>query len=144
MLGLNQHAWETFVAYRKKIRKPLKEVSFDAAKKRLASFGDDAAQMEAVLTTVACGWTGVFPPKKQPPAVLRAEDKAKQRAAAEAERMAELALRAAKVKFRAPFPGEDFIGYHTLVTRAESDARDRQIRERLGPQSVSQIIEGRS
>lgn len=119
VLGLNEHAWQAWIAYRKQIRKPLKVFSHDAAKKRLASFGD--GQMEAVLTSIANGWTGVFPPGKKAPAVVKAEEKAKQRAQAEELEFLGLRIRAEKVGFRQPYAGEDLIGYKTLVQRAEAN-----------------------
>jgi hypothetical protein len=120
VLGLNEHAWHTWLAYRKQIRKPLKEFSHDAAKKRLASFGD--GQMEAVLTSIANGWTGVFPPGKKAPSVVRAEERSQQRAQSEARALAELRTRAARIGFRGYIEGiDDLIGYRTLVERAESN-----------------------
>jgi hypothetical protein len=120
VLGLNEAAWETWIAYRKKIRKPLKEFSHDAAKKRLASFGD--GQMDAVLTSIANGWTGVFPPGKKAPSAVRDEQKARDRAQTEARHLADLRARAARIGFRDYIEGiDDLCGFRTLVERAESN-----------------------
>jgi hypothetical protein len=120
VLGLNKSAWETWVAYRKKIRKPLKEVSYHAAQTRLASFGD--GQMEAVLTSIANGWQGVFPPGKKAQSQVRAEQKKVAQSEAEKREFDALRARAANVGFRGPYEGEDLVGYRTLVSRAESRA----------------------
>lgn len=118
VLGLNKAAWETWLAYRKKIRKPLKEVSHEAAKKRLASFGE--GQMDAVLTSIANGWQGVFPPGKKAPSAVRAEEKSAEIARAQARELAALRERAARIGFRPYVEGiDDLIGYRTLVERAE-------------------------
>lgn len=57
--GLSQEAWETWLAYRKEIKKPLKEISWPRAKRRLALFGHD--QMLVVDQSIANGWQGLFP-----------------------------------------------------------------------------------
>ncbi len=51
------------------------------------------------------------------PATLAAE----KRIEAEHRAFADLRARADKIRFRMPFPGEDLIGYRTLVERAESN-----------------------
>ncbi len=134
VFGLNEHAWEAFVAYRKQIKKPLKPVSFDAAKKRLASFGE--GQMDAVLTTIANGWQGIFPPGQKSQSVKKAEQKAQAQMQAEHRAFAELRSRADAIRFRMPIPGEDLIGYRTLVERAE----DQHQRKRSGPQNIAKLL----
>ena len=56
--GLNVSAWETWVDYRKQIRKPLKPASILAAQRKLAAFGCD--QSAVVEQSIANGWTGIF------------------------------------------------------------------------------------
>jgi hypothetical protein len=120
VLGLNEHAWETWIAYRKKRKKPLPLASYDAAKKRLASFGE--GQMDAVLTSIANGWQGIFPPGKKAPSMVRDEQKAQQRAQSEARALADLRTRAARIGFRDYIDGtDDLCGFRTLVERAESN-----------------------
>ncbi len=129
MIGLNENAWATWLAYRKKIRKPLKEFSHDAAKKRLASFGDQ--QMEAVLTSIANGWQGVFPPGKKAPSVVRSEEKAKRQAEADKREMEALTMRAQKVGYRSPLADESLSDYRYRVERREREVRDEEYRKGL-------------
>lgn len=56
--GLDLAAWETFIKYRREIRKPYKKASITSAKRKLAGFGND--QMAVVEQTIANGWTGLF------------------------------------------------------------------------------------
>lgn len=60
-LGLNIAAWDTWAAYRKGIKKPIKAASLEAAMRKLAEFGDD--QLAVVEQSVANGWQGLFPLK---------------------------------------------------------------------------------
>ena len=59
--GLNKTAWETWVDYRKQIRKPLKPVSMQAAQRNLAAYGDD--QEAVVQQSIANGYQGLVPLK---------------------------------------------------------------------------------
>lgn len=59
--GLDMHAWELWLDYRAKLRKPLKSVSIPAAQRKLAAFGSD--QMAVVEQSIANGWQGLFPLK---------------------------------------------------------------------------------
>lgn len=56
--GLNPEAWERFETYRKQIRKPIRDASVLAAKKKLAGFG--GAQLAVVEQSIANSWTGLF------------------------------------------------------------------------------------
>ena len=58
---IDEAAWEAWVAYRKAIRKPLREASWGLARKKMAVFGDK--QMEAVEHSIANGWIGLYCPK---------------------------------------------------------------------------------
>ncbi len=58
MNEVDEDAWTTWLAYRKAIRKALKEVSWPAARKRLASFGENQAAV--VEQSIANGWQGLF------------------------------------------------------------------------------------
>ena len=59
--GLNKNAWDTWVDYRQKIRKPLKPVSMRAAQRNLAAFGED--QEAVVQQSIANGYQGLVPLK---------------------------------------------------------------------------------
>lgn len=59
--GLNEKAWETWEAYRREIRKPIKPASMLAAQRKLAGFG--AGQAAVVEQSIANGWQGIFPLK---------------------------------------------------------------------------------
>lgn len=59
--GLDATAWSSWVDYRVKIRKPLKQVSMPAAQQQLAAFGSD--QVAVVQQSIANGWQGLFPLK---------------------------------------------------------------------------------
>ena len=61
--GLDLEAWERWVAYRKAIRKPLKEVSFHAAALKLAKHGAD--QSEVVNQSISNQWQGLFELQKK-------------------------------------------------------------------------------
>lgn len=59
--GLDTAAWTTWIDYRTKIRKPLKQVSMPAAQQQLAAFGSE--QLAIVQQSIANGWQGLFPLK---------------------------------------------------------------------------------
>jgi len=56
--GLDTAAWERWVAYRKAIKKPLKEATLHAAALKLARYGD--SQEAVVEQSVSNGWQGLF------------------------------------------------------------------------------------
>ena len=58
-------AWERWVAFRKAIRKPIKEASTHAMQMKLAKFGDD--QEEVVNQSISNQWQGVFDLRKTKP-----------------------------------------------------------------------------
>lgn len=58
MNELDQQAWERWVAYRKAIRKPIKEASEHAMKLKLARFGAD--QDAVVNQSIAFSYQGLF------------------------------------------------------------------------------------
>jgi hypothetical protein len=60
--GLDKDAWERWVAYRKAIRKPLKDVSLHAAALKLSKYGAD--QAEVVNQSVSNQWQGLFELRK--------------------------------------------------------------------------------
>jgi hypothetical protein len=62
--GLDTQAWERWLDYRTKIRKPLKQVSIPAAQQELAAFGSDQAAV--VQQSIAQGWQGLFTLKTSP------------------------------------------------------------------------------
>ena len=59
--GLDMDAWNSWVDYRQKIKKPLKPISHQAAQRALAKFGTEQAQV--VEQSIAQGWAGLFPLK---------------------------------------------------------------------------------
>ena len=63
MSELDVEAWERYKAFRKAIKKPIKEVSEAAAKLKLQRFGDDQAAV--VDQSIANGWQGLFDLKKK-------------------------------------------------------------------------------
>jgi hypothetical protein len=132
VFGLNEEAWNKWLKYRKDIKKPLKPASFELAQKKLASFGN--RQMDAVDNSIANGWTGLFPPPKEKAVFKQQQDTARQD-----RDFQEFASRAKRVGFRAPFQGEDLIGYKTLVERAEHQhAMNRP--KGNGPATVSELF----
>lgn len=62
--GLDLHAWKRWVDYRKQIKKPIRPVSVNAAQKELAKFGSQ--QADVIEQSIANGWQGLFPLKKNP------------------------------------------------------------------------------
>jgi len=52
--GLDQPSWTRWLAYRQKIKKPIKPPSTEAAQKALAAFGADQAAV--VEQSIAQGW----------------------------------------------------------------------------------------
>ena len=60
--GLDVVAWERWVAFRKAIRKPIKEASIHAMQMKLAKFGDD--QEEVVNQSISNQWQGLFDLRK--------------------------------------------------------------------------------
>jgi hypothetical protein len=113
MIGLNEEAWSAWLAYRKAIKKPLREFSWPLAQKRMAALGD--LQMEAVNNSIANGYQGLFEPRKS-----KQDIDAEKRKQREQIEMRELEARAVKVDFRSPIAGEDVGSYRALVERAET------------------------
>jgi len=60
--GLDVVAWERWVAFRKAIRKPIKEASIHAMQMKLAKFGND--QEEVVNQSISNQWQGLFDLRK--------------------------------------------------------------------------------
>lgn len=63
-IGLDQEAWERWVAYRQAIRKPIKPASLEAMQVKLARFGDQ--QGDVVDQSISQQWQGLFPLKDKP------------------------------------------------------------------------------
>jgi hypothetical protein len=55
---LDAKAWETWIAYRSALKKPLKAPSIEAAQRQLARFG--ARQQAVVEQSIGNGWQGLF------------------------------------------------------------------------------------
>ena len=56
--NLDAEALETWVAYKREIKKPVKDASLPALAKKLAEFGED--QKAVVEQSIAFGWAGLF------------------------------------------------------------------------------------
>lgn len=56
--GLDLAAWERWVAFRKAIKKPIKEASYGAMALKLSRFGED--QAEVVDQSISNQWQGLF------------------------------------------------------------------------------------
>ena len=56
--NLDAEALETWVAYKREIRKPVRDASLPALAKKLAEFGED--QKAVVEQSIAFGWAGLF------------------------------------------------------------------------------------
>jgi hypothetical protein len=141
VFGLNAEAWNTWLEYRKEIRKPLKPMSQKLAAKKLAKFGKD--QMRVVEQAIENGWTGLWPLTEKGnggPPQFRAEKKAQR----DQIEMNELKIRAEKIGFRQPIPGEDVCGYRTLVERAEARSYDERRAQSRGMQPILKIVGGAS
>lgn len=133
VLGLNEEAWNRWIAYKRKMRKAYRtEFAIERAQKKLAGFGE--YQMQVVERSMENEWQGLFP---LPKGEIAALEKKKRDDSKRIRNLAELAARAAKVDFRQPFAGEDEIGYRTLVERAE----DQHWRKRRsGPASIGELL----
>ena len=57
-------AWDLFLKYRKERKKPLYQTSFAAKWKQMAEWGV-AEAIDAINTSIANGWQGIFPPDQQ-------------------------------------------------------------------------------
>lgn len=79
--GLDVAAWDRWVAYRKAIRKPIKEASEHAMKVKLAKFG--AEQSEVVDQSIANQYQGLFELKKSKPAPGEKPKKTREQLAAD-------------------------------------------------------------
>ena len=87
MQGLDEAAWERWVAYRKAIRKPIKEVSEHAMKLKLSRFGAD--QDAVVEQSIAGQYQGLFELKKAMPRPGEKVEKTDKQRAADISRHAE-------------------------------------------------------
>ncbi len=77
-------AWERWVAFRKAIRKPIKEASTHAMQMKLAKFGND--QEEVVNQSISNQWQGLFDLKKSKPGFGEKPVKTDKQVAADNER----------------------------------------------------------
>jgi hypothetical protein len=87
MHELDEAAWERWVAYRKAIRKPIKEVSEHAMKLKLSRFGAD--QDAVVEQSIANQYQGLFELKKAAPRPGEKVEKTNKQKAADVARHAE-------------------------------------------------------
>lgn len=137
MIGLNEAAFDRWLAYRKSIKKPYRSPqSTELAQKRLASFGE--WQMQVVEQSIERGWTGLF---ELPKRVVKDLKEAQRRENRDAVLLAELRQRAEKVGYRDHQPGEELANYKFLVERAERDDADRRWKDsRKGPQAIGALL----
>ena len=84
IVGLDQSAWERWLAYRVSIRKAIKPASMHAAALKLSRFGDD--QDAVVEQSVANGYQGLFDLKKSKPAPGEVPKKSREQVAADSAR----------------------------------------------------------
>ena len=87
MHELDEAAWERWVAYRKAIRKPIKEVSEHAMKLKLSRFGAD--QDAVVEQSIAGQYQGLFELKKSAPRPGEKVEKTDKQRSADTARHAE-------------------------------------------------------
>ena len=87
MNELDEASWERWVAFRKAIRKPIKPISEQAMKIKLARFGDD--QSAVVDQSIANQWQGLFEIKKSAPRPGEKPEKTDKQKAADVARHAE-------------------------------------------------------
>lgn len=133
VFGLNERAWDRWVAYRKQIKKPYRTpFAIEQAQKKLAGFGE--YQMEVVERSMTEEWRGLFP---LPKAMLAELEKKKRDESKRLRDLAALAERARRVGFREPMYLEDVLGYQTLVERAEHLAWSKS---RGGPRTVGELL----
>ena len=67
-----RQAWSEYLDYRKAAKfKPLQPASIKAQLLKLSEMGHDTA-IEAITSTIANGWQGIFPPKKNNPQLIEA------------------------------------------------------------------------
>lgn len=81
--GLDLEAWDRWLAYRKAIRKPIKDASVYAMQVKLARFGKD--QAEVVNQSISNQWQGLFDLKTSKPKMGEKPVKTDKQIAAEAE-----------------------------------------------------------
>lgn len=92
--GLDVEAWDRWLAYRKAIRKPIKDASLHAMQVKLARYGKD--QAEVVNQSIANQWQGLFELKKTKPAFGEKPKKSAEQLSADAawfERQQEMSVR---------------------------------------------------
>lgn len=94
--GLDCEAWDRWLAYRRGIKKPIRDVSAVEAARDMAKLG--AGQAAAVAHTIAKGWTGLREPDAKPSALPpkrerepTADEIAAERAKAAAQNQANIA-----------------------------------------------------
>lgn len=63
--SLFEAKWKEWEAYRRSKRKPISQFAFRQMKKQLASMTQEEA-IEAINTSIANDWQGLFPPKNRP------------------------------------------------------------------------------
>lgn len=80
-INVDEDAWERFESFRKAIRKPIKDVSRDAMRAKLARFGNDQAAV--VDQSIENQWQGLFDLKKAKPAPGEKPVKSEKQVAAE-------------------------------------------------------------
>jgi hypothetical protein len=79
--GLNQEAFERWLAYRKSVKKPIKEASLHAAALKQLRIGNSEKQEAAVDHSIANGYQGLFAPTERARPGEKPEKTDKQKAA---------------------------------------------------------------
>lgn len=112
--GLDLVSWGRWIEYRKRIKKPLRDVSIPSAERAMAKFG--SRQAEVVEYSIANGWLGLFEPKSNGnghPTVTPVNEAA----------WAETKAHAAAIGFREPWAGET-LGSYTGAIKIEESKRN--------------------
>ena len=97
--------------------------------------------MEAVNNSIANGYQGLFPPKRD----KKAEADQARRIQQDRAAISALTTRAQSINFRAPHKGEDLGDYRFRLERAERELKDAEYKrglERRGQRSVADMLKG--
>lgn len=115
--SLPQDAWEDWLAHRKDKRYPNDDRTLKRQLALLARYATDV-QRDIIDTSIQAGWQGLFPPKSAPRGT-----QPHGRPSSITDDWLELRHRAEKIGFREPRENETPQAFHTLLTRAEHEAR---------------------
>jgi hypothetical protein len=138
VFGLNEDAWNKWVAYKKSMKKPYKTaLGIAKAQKTLAACGE--WQMETVQNCMEREWQGIFPLPKQ---AVQELEKRRSNSEHEQRQFEAMKIRTDKVRFRAPRNGESSRDYRIDLESAERRFEDAQYRARVAtsPKSLRELL----